>query len=37
MFERKEAFHVERLKPPMDTRKMVEARGRGPLFVRQCP
>ena len=31
MFERKEAFHVKRLKPPMDTRKMVEARGRGPL------
>ena len=31
MFERKEAFHVERLKPPMNTRKMVEARGRGPF------
>ena len=31
MFERKEAFHVERLKPPMNTRKMVEARGRGPM------
>jgi hypothetical protein len=31
MFARKEAFHVERLKPPMNTRKMVEARGRGPL------
>ena len=30
MFARKEAFHVERLKPPMNTRKMVEARGRGP-------
>ena len=33
MFARKEEFHVERLKPPMNTRKMVEARGRGP-FVR---
>ena len=31
MFARKEAFHVERLKPPMNTRKMVEARGRGPF------
>ena len=31
MFERKEAFHVERLKRPMNTRKMVEARGRGPF------
>ncbi len=31
MFERKEAFHVERLKPPMNTRKMTEARGRGPM------
>ena len=35
MFERKEAFHVERLKPPMNTRKMVEARGRGP-FAATC-
>ena len=31
MFERKEEFHVERLKPPMNTREMVEARGRGPM------
>ena len=31
MFARKEAFHVERLKPPMNTRRMVEARGRGPM------
>ena len=31
MFARKEEFHVERLKPPMNTRKMVEARGRGPF------
>ena len=31
MFARKEEFHVERLKPPMNTRKMVEARGRGPM------
>ena len=35
MFARKEAFHVERLKPPMNTRKMVEARGRGP-FAATC-
>ena len=31
MFARKEEFHVERLKPPMNTRKMVDARGRGPF------
>ena len=29
MFARKEAFHVERLKPPMNTRKMVDG-GAGP-------